>query len=168
MDRTKKHGGTQKEVMRFPGILLLASSTWAADVTNIHNAATATIPARFKEEMRESAYAPQQERDPFYRPVPKKELPTEPTKVSSPAPTISASAFRLQAILFGQRNPMVVINDQVLEWNKPTVLTLTGGRSVTVKVVEVAREQAVLEVEGQKLELHLEDAKSTTEPKKKP
>jgi hypothetical protein len=61
--------------------------------------------------------------------------------------------FRLQAILCGQR-PMVVINGDVLEMNRPSKLTV-GGNELRVKVLKVDKEKVMLDVEGQKLELSL-------------
>ncbi len=116
--------------------------------------ASTNAPAEFSPQMCESTYASEKKRDPF-------QYGTKRVgrSVTIGAPTlgkINPSAFRLDAILFEQRSPLVVVNGEQLELNKP-VMMVVGGSKARVKALEIGRERVVLEVEGQKVELRLEE-----------
>lgn len=151
--------------MKFACIFLLALVTTgrlAADEAKTNAPAPVT---GFKPEMRLSTYETKQQRDPFYRPgqrtntvIPDK---TGPTFVVPP------SAFHLQAILYERRSPSALINNTQVEKGK-TVTFLIGGTAVPAKAVEITPDRVILDVQGQKIELQLEEATNQPSQKKKP
>jgi len=117
----------------------------------------------FAPQMCESVYAPQKQRDPFDRgdrPVAKTPPPAKPAAVAPPPlppkPVIPASLFRLQAILREKNASLAVVNGEVLELDKYVTMRV-GTSTYRLKAVAIEREQVVLEVEGQKIVVRLEE-----------
>ncbi|MBM3858603.1 MAG: hypothetical protein FJ395_03010 [Verrucomicrobia bacterium] len=131
-------------------------------------------PSGFAPQMRESAYAPQKKRDPFLRtdlvaqkkPIAEKNtVPTPPPSLPPPPkPEIPPSAFRLQACLRDRAVPVALVNGKVLELNKVVMMQI-GSAEFPVKAVEIGLERVVLDVDGQRVEVRMEDALSL--PKQK-
>lgn len=166
MDQSPTYRGAKEKVMILLH-LFVAVLAWGAA------APTAPAPSGFSPEMRESTYQPQRQRDPFLRtdlPEPKtpekvqKDTPVRPIRASQPKPKISASAFRLQAILRDHRGLLAVVNGERLELNKPVQMPLESERR-TVKAVEIGRDYVVLEVQGQRLKVRMEEASSEPKPR---
>jgi hypothetical protein len=106
-----------------------------------------------KLKLQESSYAPTKGRDPFFVP---KELVV---KANVATATVS---LNLQGILYEANNPSAIVNDQLVTLNKTVTLTV-GGAELQVKAIQITRDLVVLEVGGQRTELHL-----TQETKPKP
>jgi len=143
-------------------VVALAGGVRAAKTT----VAPTNAPSDFAPQMRESTYAPEKKRDPFLRTGQRAgKTPTvETAAIQQPKREISPSLFRLQATLFDRRSPLAVINGEQLELNKPVTM-LIGTSEIRVKAVEIARERVVLDVEGQKVEVRLEEATAPPKPK---
>jgi hypothetical protein len=131
--------------------------------------APTNAPAGFAPQMVESRYAPEKKRDPFDRPGQQTTRTiTNNTNTTSVVevvkPEIPPSLFRLEAIVWDPRRPEALINGQRLEMNKPVTMQV-GGNRMRVIAVEIGRERVVLDVEGQKVEVRLEDAIAPLKPK---
>jgi|GEM_PF-2064117 len=148
---------------------LLAHEAWAAKTktapvpstqTNRVAMTTTSVSATngFNLELTRSVYKPDKGRDPFLK-------PGATATGSGGIKTVTAGqlVFRLQAILWSPTNPSAVVNDQFLDLNKTAVFHTTSG-DVEVKAVEIGREQAVLEVAGQRLELKLNPEQPSGKP----
>ena len=111
-------------------------------------AATAAKPASTLE-LSLSAYIPQNARDPFG---------AEVTKAGdgnvAVARTVQPDTLKLQGILYNKLNPSALVNDQLLELNKPVKVHTAEG-DVEVKALEITRELVTLDVGGRKMELRL-------------
>jgi hypothetical protein len=97
-----------------------------------------------------STYKTQGARDPFGSEV-----------TVSPGPTAGgstraapAAAFKLMGILYNAASPSALVNDQLLELNKPVKMQ-TGQGEVQVRALSITRNLVVLEVGGQRVELRL-------------
>ena len=98
-------------------------------------------------ELTPSVYVPQGVRDPFG---------SEATRLAAGGPTVSAgvSSLKLKGILYNAAHPSALVNDQLVELNKPTKVQTERGE-VEVKALEITRDMVSLEVGGQKIELRL-------------
>lgn len=144
-------------------VVALAGGVRAATVAVVPTNA----PSDFAPQVRESTYAPEKNRDPFLREGQRVSNPSTtaaPVVVQAPRREIPSSLFRLQAILLDGGKPMAVINGELLEQNKPTKI-LIGGSALRVKAVQIGRERVVLDVEGQKVEVRLEEPTVPPKPK---
>lgn len=97
-----------------------------------------------------STYTTQTARDPFGAEV----LKTPGTTGAGSPGAAGAEGFKLMGILYDAANPSALVNDQLVELNKP-VRMQTGRGEVEVKAVTITRDLVVLEVGGQKVELRL-------------
>jgi hypothetical protein len=148
-------------------IVPLAASVRAAKTS----VAPTNAPSDFAPRIRESTYAPEKKWDPFLPPSKRIAVIASTGTVTDVTLTnvqqqvvIDPSWFRLQAILMDRRAPLVVVNKEVLELNKPATLQTESG-ALRVKAVEIGREWVILEVEGQKVEVRLEEATAPPKPK---
>ena len=97
-----------------------------------------------------STYTTQTVRDPFGAEVPG----TSGTTAGGSARTAGVEGFKLMGILYNAASPLALVNNQLVELNKPTRMQ-TGQGEVEVKAVTITRDLVVLEVGGQKMELRL-------------
>jgi hypothetical protein len=111
-----------------------------------------------------SVYQPKNTRDPFI--CPGQEAMHTSSVPGTPAPKVSASAFRLQAIFYDARNPSALVNNQELFLNKTATVKTSSGL-FHVKPVDIQPARVLLEVEGQRVELMIEDSRSTAPEKPK-
>ena len=96
-----------------------------------------------------SAYTPQNGRDPFGSQV---SNATDGNVAVTSA--VQPDALKLQGILYNKLNPSALVNDQLLELNKPAKVHTDQG-DVEVKALEITRELVTLDVGGKKMELRL-------------
>lgn len=146
--------------MKYLYVILLSGGLVGAAGAAGTNVVSAKTVSGFVPEMKESVYAPESKRDPFFRASRQVTQTVGATATVQPAVSIPASAFRLQAILLGRQSPLALVNGEPMELNKPVKMVI-GGSEVQVKAVEIKRERVVLEVEGQKVELRLEEPDSS-------
>jgi hypothetical protein len=97
-----------------------------------------------------STYTTQTVRDPFGAEV----LKTSGTTAAGSIRAASAEGFKLMGILYDAAHPAALVNDQLVELNKPVRMRIGQGE-VEIKAVTITRDQVVLEVGGQKQELRL-------------
>jgi hypothetical protein len=97
-----------------------------------------------------STYTAQTQRDPFGSESPK------PASKAGAATILTAGAdsFKLMGILYSPTNPSALINNELVELNKPIRVQIGQGE-VEVKALAITRETVVLEAGGQKIELRL-------------
>jgi len=148
--------------------IVLMIVTIAAGLDAAGSAVAPANPATdFAPQMRESTYAPAKSRDPFDRPgqqVTKTSTSQTPIIVQAPKRQIPPAWFRLQAILLDRRSPMAVVNAELLELNKPATMRV-GSYELRVKAVEVGRDRVILDVEGERVEVRLEEPAAPPKPK---
>ncbi len=97
-----------------------------------------------------STYTNQTVRDPFGSEVPS----TLDATAAGSTRTAGAEGLKLMGILYSATSPSALVNDQLVELNKPARVQ-TGQGEVEVKAVTITRDMVVLEVGGQKMELRL-------------
>jgi hypothetical protein len=97
-----------------------------------------------------STYVTETVRDPFGAEVPK----TSGTTAAGSTRTAGVENFKLMGILYNAASPSALVNNQLVELNKPTRVR-TGQGEVEIKAVTITRDLVVLEVGGQKMELRL-------------
>jgi hypothetical protein len=97
-----------------------------------------------------STYTTETVRDPFGAEVPK----MSGTAAGDSARAAGAESFKLMGILYNAASPSALVNNQLVELNKPAMVR-TGQGEVEVKAVTITRDLVVLEVGGQKMELRL-------------
>ena len=97
-----------------------------------------------------STYTTKTPRDPFGSEVP---TPTDPTVVGAAHP-VGAENLKLMGILYSAASPAALVNNQLVELNKPVKIQTAQGEA-EVKAVVITREMVRLEVGGQKVELRL-------------
>jgi hypothetical protein len=97
-----------------------------------------------------STYAAQTQRDPFGSEVPK----FASTADVGTNVTAGADSFKLMGILYSPTSPSALINNQLIEVNKPVRIQIGQGE-VEVKALEITRDTVVLDAGGQKVELRL-------------
>lgn len=112
-------------------------------------AATESKPT-FNPELSVSAYMSKTVRDPFG---------SEAVKSSGTlnAKTIHAATpgmLKLKGILYDTVHPSALVNDQLVELNKPVTVGTEQG-AMEIKALKISREAVLLEVQGQKVELRL-------------
>lgn len=100
-------------------------------------------------ELKLSAYAAQNTRDPFGADVPK-----AGSTVEKIAPSAGVESFKLMGILYDATNPAALINSQLVDLKKPVKVKTDQGE-VEVKALTITRETVLLDVGGQKIELRL-------------
>jgi hypothetical protein len=96
-------------------------------------------------ELSPSVYTPQNARDPFGSQVSNAAGATQP---------VATGQMKLQGILYNAVNPSALVNDQLVELNKPVKVHTEQGE-VEVKALKITRELVLLDVGGQKIELRL-------------
>ncbi len=107
-------------------------------------------------ELHASEYAPSVPRDPFgNQPV------AEPTAGAAPIAVAVPVELQLKGILYHATRPAALVNDKVVELNKPVTVKTAHG-DLQVRALEITREIVLLEVGGQKLELRLGAANRAT------
>jgi hypothetical protein len=97
-----------------------------------------------------STYATEAVRDPFGAEVPR----TSGTTAGGSTGAAGVEGFKLMGILYNAASPSALVNNQLVELNKPARMQ-TGQGEVEVKAVTITRDLVVLEVGGQKMELRL-------------
>jgi hypothetical protein len=97
-----------------------------------------------------STYTAQTQRDPFGAEVP---IAANTTN-SATTVTAGADSFKLMGILYSPTNPSALINNELVELNKPVRVQIGQGE-VDVKALSITRDTVVLDVGGQKMELRL-------------
>jgi hypothetical protein len=104
----------------------------------------------FDPELVRSAYATESTRDPFGSEVPgvATALGNEKTKAAV------LPRLLLQGILYHPTHPAAIVNDQLVEPNRPVQLKTEQGE-IEVKALQITREVVLLEVRGQTVELRL-------------
>ena len=127
------------QIVVFALLLLFICACAGAATKNTANAKLELIP---------STYAPQNDRDPFGGHALKS------TNTASDAVNVTDTDFRLMGILYDPVKPVALVNNGVVELNKPVKLS-TGQGIVEVTAVAIRRDAVVLSVSGQKLELRL-------------
>jgi hypothetical protein len=96
-----------------------------------------------------STYAPQKDRDPFGSGT------VESADASAKAAaSIESGMFKLNGLLYDRVRPSAIVNNELVELNKPVTVQTENGR-VEVKAVQITREIVELEIGGQKVELRL-------------
>ena len=97
-----------------------------------------------------STYTTETVRDPFGAEISR----TSGTAAAGSTRTAGVEGFKLMGILYNAASPSALVNNQLVELNKPTRMQ-TGQGEVEVKAVTITRDLVVLEVGGQKMELRL-------------
>jgi hypothetical protein len=97
-----------------------------------------------------STYVPQSARDPFGAQV----AGSTDTNGAGTVTSVGDGALKLMGILYDAAHPSALVNDQLLELNRPVKMQTAQGE-VEVKALKITREMVVLQVGGQKLELRL-------------
>jgi hypothetical protein len=114
-----------------------------------HAGAETASQLNFTPELKLSSFTPQKQRDPFGGGLGKV------GEGSSPATTAAASAaLKLQGILYQAGSPSAMVNNRLIQLNKPTTVSTDQGE-MEIKAVEITRNTVVLEAGGQKVELRL-------------
>ena len=122
--------------------LFLFLCAWAGAATESKPASRFTLTL--------STYATETVRDPFGAEV----MKTADATGSSSGHGASAEDFKLAGILYSATSPSALVNDRLVELNKPVMVQIGRGE-VQVKAVTITRDLVVLEVGGQKVELRL-------------
>jgi hypothetical protein len=68
--------------------------------------------------------------------------------------SVGADTLKLTGILYDAAHPSALINDQLVEVNRPVKMQTAQGE-VEIKALKITRELVVLQVGGQKMELRL-------------
>jgi hypothetical protein len=97
-----------------------------------------------------STYTAQTQRDPFGAEVPNT---TKAADVQTPV-TAGADSFKLMGILYSPTSPSALVNNELVELNKPVRVQIGQGE-VQVKALSITRDTVVLDVGGQRVELRL-------------
>jgi hypothetical protein len=97
-----------------------------------------------------STYTAQTQRDPFGSEVPKSAGAAD----ARTTVTAGADSFKLMGILYSPTNPSALVNNELVELNKPVRVQIGQGE-VEVKALVITRDTVVLEVGGQRMELRL-------------
>ncbi|HUI08166.1 MAG TPA: hypothetical protein VL486_14290 [Verrucomicrobiae bacterium] len=104
----------------------------------------------FNPELSRSVYAPEAVRDPFGSGAARAAGVLDNEKAQAEVPSV----LKLKGILYHAVHPAAIVNDQLLELNKPvTVQTDQGG--LEVRALQITREAVLLQVGGQRVELRL-------------
>jgi Tfp pilus assembly protein PilP len=96
-----------------------------------------------------STYSAQAQRDPFGSEASKSGKADISATVSA-----GADSFKLMGILYSPTNPSALINNELVELNKPVRVQIGQGE-VEVKALAITRDTVVLEAGGHKMELRL-------------
>jgi hypothetical protein len=108
-----------------------------------------------------STYATPTQRDPFGSEIPKSVMPT----TAGVTPAGGTEAFTLMGILYDPVKPTALVNNEILELNKPVKVD-AGQGIVEIKALTITHDTVVLDVRGQRVELRLGgDASRNTAPK---
>jgi hypothetical protein len=97
-----------------------------------------------------STYTTQTQRDPFGSEAPN----SANTANGGKTITAGADSFKLMGILYSPTNPSALVNNELVELNKPVRVQIGQGE-VEVKALAITRDTVVLEAGGQKIELRL-------------
>jgi hypothetical protein len=97
-----------------------------------------------------STYTTQTQRDPFGSEGSKSSGATG----SASAGPVDAASLKLMGILYSAASPSALVNNQLVELNKPVKMQIGQG-AAEVKAVAITRDSVVLELEGKRVELHL-------------
>jgi len=95
-----------------------------------------------------STYATQTARDPFGSEA----VGSVETNGVTPAASVDAGALKVTGILYDAAHPSALINNQLVELNRPVRMPTAQGE-VEVKAVTITRERVVLQVGSQTVEL---------------
>jgi hypothetical protein len=115
-----------------------------------------TTSAELDPQLRLSTYAPAKARNPFLKPN---------AATAGLKSTINAASleFHLQGILYHPTSPSAMVNDQLVSLDK-TVDVKAGGSDVRVRALEITRDRVLLEANGQKVELRLNNQEPIPAP----
>jgi hypothetical protein len=163
MDYWKIQGGAGKEVVRIAP-LYLSLLALGGSVSAALGAAPAAASTVYPPVPVLSVYQPKNAHDPFLRPGQEALRATSGDGFASSK--VSVSAFRLEFILHDARNPSAMVNGQEMFLNKITTVQTAVG-TFRVNPVEIQADRIVLEVEGQRVDLRLEEPSPTASPKPK-
>jgi len=104
----------------------------------------------FKPELGRSVYSPQASRDPFGSEAAKSVEGHDGGRVQ----VAGLSVLKLSGILYDPVHPAAIVNNQLLELNKPVGVQTERGE-FEVKALRITREVVLLDIGGQKVELRL-------------
>jgi hypothetical protein len=96
-----------------------------------------------------STYTTTTIRDPFGA-----EVPTSAGTATAGTRVVRPESLKLMGILYSVSSPAALINDQLVELNKPVKVQTAQGEA-EIKAVVITREMIQLVVGGQKVELRL-------------
>jgi hypothetical protein len=105
-----------------------------------------------------STYTTQNPRDPFGAQV----AGSADTNGAGTVTSVDAGAMKLMGILYDAAHPSALVNDQLLELNRPVKMQTAQGE-VEVKALKITRDLVVLQVGGQQMELRLGGAEHSQE-----
>jgi hypothetical protein len=97
-----------------------------------------------------STYTTQNTRDPFGSQL----AGSTDTNGIGMVTSVGADTLKLTGILYDAAHPSALVNDQLLELNRPVKVQTAQGE-VEIKALKITRELVVLQVGGQKMELRL-------------
>jgi hypothetical protein len=97
-----------------------------------------------------STYSPQNSRDPFGAQV----VGGADTNGTATVRPVDAGTLKLMGILYDAAHPSALVNDQLLELNRPVKMQTAQGE-MEVRALKITRDLVVLQVGGQTMELRL-------------
>lgn len=97
-----------------------------------------------------STYAAQNTRDPFGSQL----AGSTDTNGTATVTSVGADTLKLTGILYNTRHPSALVNDQLLELNRPVKMRTAQGE-LEIKALKITRELVVLQVGEQTMELRL-------------
>ena len=106
-----------------------------------------------------STYTTKTTRDPFGL-----EVPTSTGTATAATHLVGPENLKLMGILYNATSPAALVNDQLVELNKPVRVRTAQGET-EIKALVITREMVQLEVGGQKVELRLGGSERDKEPK---
>lgn len=110
-------------------------------------------------ELNLSTYSTKTSRDPFGS-----EVRTSARTTTAGTHAVGPESLKLMGILYNAASPAALVNDQLVELNKPVRVQTAQGEA-EIKALVITREMVQLEVGGQKVELRLGGSERDKESK---